>query len=756
MSMNPSPFDAISLTSPSLRDDPAFSRDPSVHHAHPLLLTPRRDVIRTVPENDSMTPAHLLLKQPPANCYTTSYASQSSLTLPSNVSSSSPMSPSSSTSYLSPPTGMPPEPKAREDPPTPVVASPLAETFGDLSLADRPMSPPPAYEPFTEPDPEPRPIPFRNDSAPELRQIDPPGLPHRSATAPIPSAPPPRRNERERRPQAYDLDRIDELDESNPLGVALHHEGPFQAIASVLKAPAPQGTQPAAPQPRNPRAPKLGHNGASLGISPGQVLPPNFQYYQPPPVQPVFRQDHNTSQASTSYLPPQPRYGQNNIYAPPNHDPRWQQAPPPPQPPFNPRASYIPPQTQYDPIQPPPANLYDPELNLNPSGHHASYSSEDNSDAYGGIEEDPTPRRRSAPPALHAQGEPYFAHQDEAQDEARRHSVQTGFSPQVDPRALHDPSRFNAGQNLGNMRHSPNGQPPASGFVDPRLPQGRDQLDAGQNMAGMRHSPSGRFVAEFKDPRLAQQVYPAAGFHPPQGSHVHADEHSRRRPASYQPTSTAHQNFNNGPSQQQHNGQHPMAEQDPRRRASYQPVMAPPPGAAPVDLGRQQVERTTYQQQQIAAPILQDRQQSIAPSIASTANSRRPQPQHVPKHLIMPTPLQQSVQLPAQGPAQAYPTEHYPPGSQPVRFDPSQQAQPTRAQKIQMVQDKDGGRQLLRKRSSVVSPPMPPKPPKAPPGARQHSYMEPPPTVPQTPVPRLVQQEKKRPKRLLSKRRTDL
>ncbi|KAJ7431838.1 hypothetical protein B0H11DRAFT_2261390 [Mycena galericulata] len=764
----PDRFDAISLTSPSQRNDPAFSRDPSVHHAHPLSIAPRRDVIRTsAPALENDPTRSLVPVAPPSpivstqennpgtryeDYYTTSYASQSSLTLPPSNDSFSSISPNLSPlpSRLPTPTGMPPD-----DPSTTIFASPLAETFDEMNLADRPVSPPPEYELFVEP----RPVAPRNDSAPELRRIEPPGLPHRSATAPIPDAVPARRPN-ERRPQAYDLDRIDELDESNPLGVALHHEGPFQAIASVLKGPSPLGKEPGPVHPRNARAPKPGHNGGSLGISPGQVLPRNFQYYQPE-VQPAFpQQDYNGSpQASTSYIPAQPLYsnmqpphvGQEQRF---NPDPRWQQAQPPTaHAHYDPRASYIPPQTQYDPVddQRLSRDPYYPQFNPTPSVRHSSYSSEDSSAAYGGIEVDTVPirDRRSDLPAPQAQAEPYFALQAGANGfHSQRQSTQMGFPPHADPRALHDPSRLDAGQNLSNMRHSPNGQPMA-GSIDP---WNRDQLNMGQNLSGMQRSPGGRPMTEFNDPRLGQQAYPTpqvAGYTPsPQ------DELDRRRTSSYHPTPTA-QHFNNNSPLQQQNGQRPMAEHDPRRRASYQPSYQPAlVGAAPVDLGRQRLERSAYQQQLIAT--VQDRPQSVqAPSIATTTNPRRPQPQHIPKHLVMPTPLQQSSQLPAHSPAQSYPAEHYPTGPQPARFN-STQAQPTRAQKIQMVQDKDGGRQLLRKRSSVAPASTPSMPPKAPPVTRQRSYMEPPPTVPETPVPRPMQQEKKRHKKLLSKRRSDL
>ncbi|KAJ7655012.1 hypothetical protein DFH06DRAFT_487768 [Mycena polygramma] len=763
--------------------------------------------------------------QPPPNIpgvryedyYSSPQASHSSLTLPSNDSSaSSHMSPPPSSVFLSrisTPTGMPPEPRQDQ---SATVASPVAEqpeaphgrdesedsfTSDSDSIAElkrrqrevvnayeqglsrgtpanvhpsdeassshRPMSPPPEYEPVA------RPMPFRNDSAPELRHVDPPGLPHRSATAPIPAAPSQTVSRRptDRRAQAYDLDRIDELDESNPLGVALHHEGPFQAIASMLKSNSPHENQ-SVPHMRPLKAPKPGYNGGSLGISPGQILPRNFPYYQAP-VQPALKQDYPTPQASTSYLAPQPQfdqspYTQSHMRAPPiarepvNQDPRWSQ--PPVQTSYDARASYMS-QTQYDPVDQPsllqrPAHtgnsMYSPPPSAdrrpppqNPTHTGNSYHSQSNSshssvafsseDAYGGIEEDVAPRRDrySAPPVPTTSQELHYGQNG---SDPRRHTAQPGFNP-ADPRLFQDPARGNVGS---NARHS-SGQPVA-GFLDPRIFQQRDQLNAGQNSSAMRHSPNG-------PPNPPTQAYPApqfAGYNQPQAAQTPPNEHDRRRPASYQPQPAPY--VNRAPMQHP-----PMGEHDPRRRASYQPVQGPPPGAAPADPGRHQFERS----QEIAA-LAQDREQSVtvAPSIAPTnASSTMPRwlPQHTPKNLVMPTPLQQSSPLPGHSGPRSHQARPSPNSSQ-VRL-PLQQSQPTRAQTIQMVQDKDGGRHFLRKRASVVAPPSAPSrpvPPK-PPVPRQRSYMEPPPTVPEPPVSRRpVQQEKKRPKRLLSKRRSDL
>lgn len=87
------------------------------------------------------------------------------------------------------------------------------------------------------------PINARNASAPELHQ--PPravDVPPRPSTVPIPAeaAPPQPRRRSSKNPSIAtaprDLDRIDELDESDPLGFAWHHDGPYEAIAKATPA----------------------------------------------------------------------------------------------------------------------------------------------------------------------------------------------------------------------------------------------------------------------------------------------------------------------------------------------------------------------------------------------------------------------------------------------------------------------------------------------------------------------------------------
>ncbi|KAJ6627115.1 hypothetical protein B0H10DRAFT_419488 [Mycena sp. CBHHK59/15] len=476
-------------------------------------------------------------------------------------------------------------------------------------------------------------------------------------------------------------------------------------------------------------------------------------------------------------------------------------------------------------------NLYYADPSLNAHTQHSTYeSSEGNSAAYGGIEEDPAPTRdrRSAPPS------PNFTPPAQAQSylnggshgvQPRRHSADPGFTPPVDPRLVPDAEQFRVQQNLSGIRPHPNqlAREGYSLFSDPRIVQqriypapqtGHGQAGPGEHDHQRRasHQPTHIPPRPLVDLRRQQfERNPYAQQQVTQGSLAEQDPQRR---ASYQPAYSgatpvdpARQQFERGPYAQQQVTQGSLAEQVPQRQASYQPAH---PGAAPIDPVRSQFERNLYPQQQVAAQgRLDDQelrrrasyqpaplppgatmsvnpgqqsdqglhrhqvgqnmthnsrqpgpQQSFEPSVISSVNTRRgPQPQHIPKHLVMPTPLQQNRQLRPEQSTQFQATSappppgHYSPNPQHVRFE-AHQAQPTRAQTIQMVQD--NGRQLLRKRSSVVAPSATVVPPKAPTITRTQSYMEPPPTVPETPVPRPAQQEKKRLKKVLSKKRTDV
>ncbi|KAL0951454.1 hypothetical protein HGRIS_008143 [Hohenbuehelia grisea] len=129
-----------------------------------------------------------------------------------------------------------------------------------------------------------RPKTTRNISAPELHDAERAELPPRPSTtlADQPAQSKSANGATQRRGQ---LDRIDELDETNPLGLHIHHGGPYEAINRLVSEQRGHTRDPA-------HAPKKRHAGSggskassisvmsavpmSLNIVPGQIIPRDF------------------------------------------------------------------------------------------------------------------------------------------------------------------------------------------------------------------------------------------------------------------------------------------------------------------------------------------------------------------------------------------------------------------------------------------------------------------------------------------------
>ncbi|KAI0720024.1 hypothetical protein C8T65DRAFT_736197 [Cerioporus squamosus] len=149
------------------------------------------------------------------------------------------------------------------------------------------------------------PINARNVSAPELHQPAPAvDVPPRPSTVPIPAeaSPPQPRRRSSKNPSIStpprDLDRIDELDESDPLGFAWHHDGPYEAIAKAAPALYPEATAQKRAQP--PKRKPVKPNDVSLGVTPGQIFPSYSQY------QPQSAGNGMQQQLDPNALPPKP------------------------------------------------------------------------------------------------------------------------------------------------------------------------------------------------------------------------------------------------------------------------------------------------------------------------------------------------------------------------------------------------------------------------------------------------------------------
>ncbi|KAF5385522.1 hypothetical protein D9757_005445 [Collybiopsis confluens] len=269
---------AIRNLTPEILRDPAFSSNPLSNPESPYLLSVANPDVQAPPPSNPLLSAH-------------SHTSQSLYSNSSNSSSShsSPMrSPHSDITY----------------------------TKKNLIVLEpsRIMSPPPAYDDHNKP--------------PAIRHASVPALPSSSSHPDHVDLPPrpatvandfntttnPSRNR--------GLDPIDELDESNPLGLSLHHRGPYEALNTIAYIP-PQQHQinshrhpvprkkPVSRQPfpaNSPAAIPSLPFGASLNLAPGQFLPKNFQpYTQSTSQYNHYQQQHSSVQSHNQPVRPPPR-----------------------------------------------------------------------------------------------------------------------------------------------------------------------------------------------------------------------------------------------------------------------------------------------------------------------------------------------------------------------------------------------------------------------------------------------------------------
>ncbi|KAI0756768.1 hypothetical protein C8Q80DRAFT_1264788 [Daedaleopsis nitida] len=240
--------------------------------------------------------------------------------------------------------------KRTSQPPSHPVATPSAS-----QAASQPTNGTSATKTSTVQSTAPRyPITSRNASAPELHPLpDPVDVPPRPSTVPISApppqpaaAPPPRRRRNSKNPSIAaaprDLDRIDELDESDPLGFAWHHHGPYEAIAKASTHP-DSASVSGQKRTQRPKRKPVQPFDVSLGVTPGQIFP-SFSQYQPqnagngvpqqldpnvvPPMPPSGNFPVTSPPMSPLMLPNQPR--QQQPQAPSPQRTMQSQPPPPP------------------------------------------------------------------------------------------------------------------------------------------------------------------------------------------------------------------------------------------------------------------------------------------------------------------------------------------------------------------------------------------------------------------------------------------
>ncbi|KAJ3933533.1 MAG: hypothetical protein NXY57DRAFT_1037523 [Lentinula lateritia] len=317
---------AIRSLSPDLLNDPAFSTNPL---SHPLFVTnpdsyteppPSKPILNGNSHAD-MTESHTQESRFALPYYGISGNDSISLTHPNSysqpldLSSLEGMGTNTSTSQSSTTIDEPSPPSSFTDATTSSISSGVADKLPKKNLIilepPRIISPPPAYD---EPSHQ-RPTTVRHTSVPSLPSSQPyptEVLPRPATTANDSRTADPRRNNTDTNPRG--LDPIDELDESNPLGLSLHHGGPYEAIRKVTQTPRepqnpynqsiPQQAAHVSTQKtstRQPFVPAARPFGASLNLTPGQA-----PLHHPQAQLPVHREQphaqQNTSQFSTQHL----------------------------------------------------------------------------------------------------------------------------------------------------------------------------------------------------------------------------------------------------------------------------------------------------------------------------------------------------------------------------------------------------------------------------------------------------------------------
>ncbi|KAJ3852846.1 hypothetical protein EV368DRAFT_64565 [Lentinula lateritia] len=347
---------AIRSLSPDLLNDPAFSTNPL---SHPLFVTnpdsytvppPSKPILNGNSHAD-MTESHTQESRFALPYYGISGNDSISLTHPNSY--SQPLDPSSlegmgtntSTSQSSTIIDEPSPPSSLTDTTTSSISSGVAGKLPkkkNLIILEPPriLSPPPAYD---EPSHQ-RPATVRHTSVPSLpsSQPYPTEVPPRPATTANDSRYVDlRRNHTDTNPRG--LDPIDELDESNPLGLSLHHGGPYEAIKKVTQTPRePQNSynksipqqaahvstqKTSSKQPFIPAARPFVPFGASLNLTPGQILPRNYQPYSQLPLRipnhlTPYPQRNNPDFSVHQVLHPQPAMQNQQIPNPQKHTPQ--------------------------------------------------------------------------------------------------------------------------------------------------------------------------------------------------------------------------------------------------------------------------------------------------------------------------------------------------------------------------------------------------------------------------------------------------
>jgi hypothetical protein len=531
-----------------------------------------------------------------------------------------------------------------------------------------------------------------------------------------------------------DLDPIDELDESNPLGLSLHHGGPYEAIKKLSQqqvhlafhsfifsshllqmnynqprqhSPArkktPSTLPPAAAVPVVPF-------GVSLNLTPGQILPRNFQPYIQPlrqsPSQP-YRQQNSPDRPIQQESDTQPFPQRNQSQSP----------------------------SQLQPALPPPSSSTEDTRSIY----------EDEAEAYGGIEEE-KPVNSSPETVVHPQEIPSTSRFDTAHVPQTHNDGVTAICGDDDDavaRALYavavERTRMQRAQGPDRFRN----------------------VAASSGFSAFDNTPSATaYQPPSVHPTSIPYGRPREG--PPYPNNAHVQQYAPR----------------SSPPWQHHHGPPVDAvSQRPRQRVTDPGRQLPGPqnqnSVQSMHPTMPTMESYPQQPQRIPeGPVHHRPAPSIQQSVSSTNSRNGPLPRHIPSKLTMPQPLYNPSTAPnfnlTPEPSRSrfQPPQHGTGmGQSSVQPRGSSATNPSKmqAQVIPMATD---SRKVLRKRASVQGPSELGKSAAAPVPASGVPEMTHLPDwlAPQSKLPPkrsksemkpMVQKDKKAPRRLLSKKRAE-
>ncbi|KAI9444723.1 hypothetical protein H4582DRAFT_2052985 [Lactarius indigo] len=387
-----------------------------------------------------------------------------------------------------------------------------------------------------------------------------------------------------------DLDSIDELDETNPYGINIHHKGPYEAVAAILNETNPVDS------------PLLRIKGIQQQVSAGSPLRPSRSIQSEPNANPMsLNLKPGQILQSSIYQPMRPPQYPPDHYIPPSHAPTERSK-------VDYDAASVRSPLRRNQTLPVTNPAREPLEQSHHTPHPVRHEAQTHKRPY---PMDPSIYQPQPPPSTGSQNS---AHQPQLS----RNTSETPFNP-MPPHPY--PQRIGSDQDA-RRRSSYNGpvpniqlsSEPSTAFASPsEVPPSPDldqRLSRTLYLTNPDHGPDSPNHRSRALPLAPEVIYPSRELRPEPPSQSHVDSfYGRQPPRASPPTETG------------------------RRRS---PPRSSPPASSRAH--HQETSRRYEPPSQTLAAMRAGHPSSVTSSSSSRA------PRHVPKRLVMPTPLAASAE----------------------------------------------------------------------------------------------------------------